>query len=419
LRPDQALSSEAMRNRFDAVTNPAGVIAMNVAENKLCWPELQARIRQACADASPPTWTAGYTHARGNPDVRRTVADFMARHLTGCELDSSRITLTAGASAAIDLLAFVLGDPGDVVAFPAPAYPVYTHDIAARSGLVRHNMVRTQNATATEQAPFPSTQDLDRAMQQAQAEGRRLRMVVLTQPDNPTGRIYAPSALDEICDWCIENEVHLLVNEIYGLSLLDTQHPAIVADYDDPEGFTSFAPILERRASDYLHYCYAFSKDFGLSGFRLGLLYSRNAGVNFALDSLNTSHMSSNLTQWTMQQVLADEDFGSYYVATMRRRLTEAYVQVVTTLREAGVGYTPSRGGLFVWADFSAFLAQDSVEAARDLWLEIYRSCGVLLTPGAGFGHDRNGPLRIVYPGVSQDERAEAMARLLRWAAAR
>lgn len=419
MRADRAVSVEAMRNRFDPTSNPTGAIAMNVAENKLCWPELQSRMRQAFIDAPPPTWTAGYTHARGHPEVRETVADFLARHLTGCELDGSRITLTAGAGAAIDLIAFVLGDPGDVVAFPAPAYPVYTHDITARSGLVRHNMIRASQAAADLPSPFPSPQDLDRARQDVQADGRRLRMVVLTQPDNPTGRIYSDSALDDICDWCIEHEVHLLVNEIYGLSLIDTQHPALVADYTDPASFSSFAPILERRRSDFLHYCYAFSKDFGLSGFRLGLLYSRNPGLNAALGNLNTSHMSSNLTQWTMQQVLADEDFTSHYVATMRHRLTDAYVQVVTTLRAAGIEYTPSRGGLFVWADFASFLAEDTAEAARELWLDIYRSSGVLLTPGAGFGHDRNGPLRIVYAGVSHSERTEAMARLALWAAGR
>lgn len=419
MRADQGVSVEAMGNRFDPDANPTGAIVMNVAENKLCWPELQARIRRVFTDSPPPMWTASYTHARGNPEVRGTVADFMAKHLTGCELDSSCISLTSGAGAAIDLLAFALGDPGDAVAFPAPAYPVYTHDITSRSGLVRHNMIAAAESVPNAPTAFPNTQDLDRALHDVQAGGRRLRMVVLTQPDNPTGRIYSLAALEDISDWCIEHEVHLLVNEIYGLSLLDTSHPAIAGDYPDAATFSSFAPILERRRSDYLHYCYAFSKDFGLSGFRFGVAYSRNLALNTALNSLNTGHMCSNLTQWTMQQVLADDSFVDHYVTTMRQRLTEAYAQVVTTLRGVDIGYAPARGGLFVWADFAAFLAEDTAEAALRLWLDLYQSSGVLLTPGAGFGQDKNGPLRIVYAGVSDQERTEAMLRLQRWASER
>ena len=72
----------------------------------------------------------------------------------------------------------------------------------------------------------------------------------------------------------------------------------------------------------------------------------------------------------------------------------------------------PARGGLFVWVDLSPLLEADSAAAERALWLSIFREAGLLLTPGAGFGHIRHGMFRIVYTSLTSDELAEAVRRL-------
>jgi aspartate/methionine/tyrosine aminotransferase len=95
--------------------------------------------------------------------------------------------------------------------------------------------------------------------------------------------------------------------------------------------------------------------------------------------------------------------------------LTEAYVDVVRVLRRCNIPYVPSRGGLFVWADFSDLLASDTAEAAHDLWQKIYSTTSVLLTPGEGFGHTKHGMFRIVYAGVDENSLATAMDRLERF----
>ena len=37
------------------------------------------------------------------------------------------------------------------------------------------------------------------------------------------------------------------------LSLIDTTHPGIRGDYDDPAPFTSFGRVMAERRSDWLH----------------------------------------------------------------------------------------------------------------------------------------------------------------------
>jgi 1-aminocyclopropane-1-carboxylate synthase len=237
-------------------------------------------------------------------------------------------------------------------------------------------------------------------------------MLILTTPDNPTGGIYSESRLSEIANWCMEREIHLVVNEIYGLSLIDTRHPAIEADYAGESTFVSFAKIMTERQSDFLHLWYAVSKDFGISGFRTGVVYSQNPSLLTAYQNLNLTHSVSNHTQWVLQRLLSDTEFVTGYVEENQRRLTESYAVVVRHLKRLGIPYVPSRGSLFVWIDLSEFMHGDSEEAELALWQDLFRTAGLLLTPGVGFGHTKRGLFRVVYPCVSRAELEVAGERL-------
>jgi aspartate/methionine/tyrosine aminotransferase len=414
-RPDQEAFHEAQQNLYHATDNPDGAITLNVAENTLAWAALKTEIEEVTAKQPLPDWLAKYTNFAGHPDVRQAVATFMTRHLTGCAIDPDLLVLTSGAMSAIDISAHVLGDPGDVVVIPSPSYPVYTHDVGARAELNRYDLITHHDVAEISDGPLLTTAHLDDALADIETTGQRFRLLILTTPDNPTGGMYDRPTLEAIADWCIGHRIHLIVNEIYGLSRIDTEHPVLAGDYRANPVFASFAQILENRNSDYLHYGYALSKDFGVSGFRVGLMYSCNEEFISAFGLLNTFSMTSNLTQWVVQSILEDDAFVTSFIDDNRSKLTEAYVDVVRVLRRCGIPYVPSRGGLFVWADFSELLTHDTAEAAHDLWQKIYSTTSVLLTPGEGFGHTKHGMFRIVYTGVDENALTTAMGRLERF----
>jgi 1-aminocyclopropane-1-carboxylate synthase len=411
-RPDLDVFHEAQHNLYDATSNPDGAILLTVAENALGWSDMKRKIEAITADRSLPDWVAKYTNAPGHPDVVNAVSSFMAQHLTSCRIDPDQLVLTAGAMSAMNISANVLGDPGDVVVIPAPSYPVYTHDVGAMAGLMRYDLVTHHEVAEIADGPLLTTSHLDAARDDIEGAGRRFRLLILTTPDNPTGGMFDRQRLEAIAAWCERHRIHLIVNEIYALSLIDTDHPELAGDYRSRPEFVSFAQILGDRKSEYLHYCYALSKDFGLSGFRFGLIYSLNDAFIRAAQTLNTFGMISNPTQWVMQNVLEDKSFVSSFIEQNKAKLTAAYVDVVRTLRRCGIPYVPSRGSLFVWADFSEFLESDTAEGARDLWMRVYETAGVLLTPGEGFGHTKHGMLRIVYPGTDPDSLKVALKRL-------
>lgn len=412
LRIDYDAYREAEEDRYHPTSNPTGKIPLNIAENRLSWPDLRERIQRVGRERDIPDWVAGYTAPRGAPEFRKAAASFLSEHLTGCPMDAESLGVSAGATSVIEMTSFILAEAGDVAEIPAPCYPVYRQDIGNIAGLERYDLVTHDHPSEIVGGPVLELDHLDGARTEIEGAGKRFRMLILTTPDNPTGGIHPIDRLSEVARWCIDRGIHLVVNEIYGLSLLDTRHPSIQEDYEGHPPFSSFARVMVEERSDYLHLWYALSKDLGISGFRVGFVHSHNPAFLHAYDNLKLTHSISNHTQWLLSHVLTDVDFMTEYFERNQLRLTRAYVTVVETLKRLGLPYVPSRGSLFVWADLSELMEGDSEDAELDLWEELFRTTGVLLTPGVGFGHAKNGIFRIVYPCVSPAELAVAMERL-------
>ena len=114
----------------------------------------------------------------------------------------------------------------------------------------------------------------------------------------------------------------MIVNEIYGLSLIDESHIDIQSNLNDQNEYDSFGKIIQEFASDYLHLWYAFSKDFGMSGLHCGIVYSLNMGFISGLESINVPHMVSNMSQWMIKEMLSDDEFVKNYIEENRKMIT-------------------------------------------------------------------------------------------------
>ncbi len=411
IRVDMDLYFEATANLYHKINNPNGAFPLNVAENRLTWPLLRDRISKITKESVVDDWVAGYTSSVGAPSTRVVMAKFLSKFLTRCEIDPEHICLAPGAAAVIDLTSWILCEPGDVAVIPAPAYPVYKQDIGNRPAVERYNLITHHELAELKNGPLLSVAHLDQALADIESKGKRFRMLILTNPDNPTGVVYSRDQLRAYTDWCIAHNVHLVVNEIYGLSLLNTQHPELASDYSGPTEFQSFANIVQERKSDYLHLWYALSKDFGVSGFRVGIVYSLNQVFRAAYNNLNAPSMMSNYAQWIFEKILSDHEFVEAYVRANQEALTENYALTVSRLRKLGIPYSPARGSLFVWLDLSGLLKDDSADSERALWMSLYKESGILLTPGDGFGHSKRGQFRLVYSYMVKDDLSVAMDR--------
>ncbi len=268
-----------------------------------------------------------------------------------------------------------------------------------------------ENINSENQYPPLTIRDLNIARQRIIDSGDTFKILVLTSPDNPTGAIYPLKTLIEIAEWCILHDIHLVVNEIYALSVINTNHSSIASDYAEKYQFESFLGYMKEMKSNYLHWWYSLSKDFGISGFRVGVVHSYNTPFIEGYSNINAPNMVSNHTQWLLQHLFDDDSFIEEYILINQKRLTESYVVVINALKEVNVPYIPSRGSLFVWVDLSQFLSENTQSAENSFWLKLYHDTGLLITPGEGFGHSNKGFFRIVYTCVSTNDLKVAFKR--------
>ena len=407
IRADFDLFERVMQNEYHPTDNPKGDIPLCIAENLLGWPALKEKLQQISREKTIPDWVASYTMTVGHPDFRTELAKFLSRKLGGDALDPEGLAIAAGATSVIELTAYLLANPGDVAVIPGPAYTVYTGDIGNKVGVDRYDL----HVPASEEHPGVydlKTSHLDRAYEEL---GDRFKLLILTQPNNPTGQIFTEDAVFNAVTWCERHEVHCVVNEIYALSLIDQTHPAVAEDYPDQQWFVSCLSQLEQRNSDYFHWWYSFSKDFGVSGFRMGVLYSKNEALLQAWANYSAPVTTSNYNQWLLTELLRDEAWVDNFFAN-ERPLTESYAAVVQTLQQLNIPYTPAIGSLFVWFDLSKYLTADTDEAWTKLWEKIYHETGCLLTYPLGMGGKERGWFRLVYSGLPLPTLEEALNRL-------
>ncbi|CAH1001522.1 LL-diaminopimelate aminotransferase [Neolewinella maritima] len=403
LRPDFALFKRAQEDLY-APDNPDGAITLCIAENLLQWEAMRDKLQDIATTTTWPEWVAAYAPLSGAPPFREAVAQFVSTHIAGVPLAADRFCASAGATAVIEVTALCLGDPGDYAVFPAPAYQAYRPDVHSKARLERYDI---QTYAADFGANFHplSVAELDEAYEQL---GDKFRMLVLTQPDNPTGAVYSAAQLEEFADWCEEHKIHLVVNEIYALSQFSDD---LTLDNHSP--YTSFLPLLERRDSPYLHWWYSFSKDFGISGFRVGLLYSRNEELLSAYANFNAPQQIGTIVQWLLSELLQDDAWVRTFQQRNQELLTKAYLTVTDAMDELQLPYAAARGSLFVWVDFSSCLPESTQAAAEAWWEGVFEETGVLLTAPGGLGQPEVGWFRIVFSGVSPAALQEAMARLV------
>lgn len=411
-RIDLDLFQEAAENQYHPTNNPDGAFPLNVAENNVMSPSMMAIFEQVLASEKMPEWVLKYTSMLGHPAVRESVAAFMRTYFKSEAIQADNLAFSAGASGSLEVSSFVLGNPGDLVVIPAPSYPMYTNDFGIKSGMERYDLQTHYNIEGQESLALVTIPHLEEALLDIEAQGKVFKILLLTTPDNPTGSIYSEAQLREIAQWCMQNKIHLLVNEIYALSQIDIQQAAIAGDYTATFAFTSFATIIAEFESEYLHLLYALSKDFAISGMRFGIIHSLNTAFMQGVGNVNIPHLVSNMTQWLIGEMFKDSLFVSHYIKENTRRITESYLVVIQQLKALNIPYTPSRGSLFIWADFSQYLKTDTQKGEEELWMDIFRQTGVLLTPGMGFQHQKHGLFRIVHTAVPTPDLKVAIQRL-------
>ena len=227
----------------------------------------------------------------------------------------------------------------------------------------------------------------------------RITALLFTTPNNPLGQVYTRDAVLEIVEWADRRHIQLIVDEIYALSVFGERE------------FTSVASLHPELGND-VHVVWAFSKDFGASGLRFGVLISENQAVLEAVGSLTYWSACSSHTQYLLSELIRDEGIVDEYIAAMQTKLRQAYRNVTGALDNASIDHIPAEAAFFLICDLRYRLETPTWEAEHRLWRKILEQANVNLTPGEVCRINEPGFFRLCYAAESSDVVQKAIERL-------
>lgn len=374
-------------DEYDEDKNPNGIINLGTSENKLCFDLLCRRLSQNDMLQVEPSLLQ-YPDWRGHLFLREEVARFLSFYCKSpAPLNPENVVVLNGCASLFSALATVLCEVGEAFLIPAPYYGAITQHVYLYGNIRLVCVYLDSEVTDLDSHPFQLTvEKLEMALQGANSEGVKVKGLILINPQNPLGDIYSPEELQEYLEFAKRHELHVMVDEIYMLSV-----------FEELVGYRSVLSLERLPDPQRTHVMWAASKDFGMSGLRFGTLYTENRDVATAVASLCRYHGLSGLVQYQMAQLLRDHDWISQvYLPENHARLKAAHTYVSGELRDLGIPFLSRGAGFFIWVDLRKYLSEATFEEEMLLWRRFLDN-KVLLSFGKAFECKEPGWFRLVF----------------------
>ena len=318
-----------------------------------------------------------YTPYEGLMGLREELALYL-RQKSGIDVNpQNELVITAGANNAFAGAILTLLEPGENVIVPTPYY---------------FNNVMAIKLAGGEAIEVPVDSEFQpQAELIAAAINGKTRAISLISPNNPTGAVYSKKSMDELVDLCLHHDITLISDETYSRMVFD--------------GADHYSPRSRRDAGEHVLTLGSFSKDFGMSGWRVGFIVGPPAFTNEFLKVQDTvSICAPTAGQLLALEILkegldeVDKEIGRLKLlrdlAYLRMREIDAFEPVHT------------RGTFYL------FPRVKGCSDSRKLVMDVLQSTGTLLLPGAIFGDSGEGHVRISIGPLTPEAVDEAFNRL-------
>jgi aminotransferase len=183
-----------------------------------------------------------YSHSRGILALRSQLAAYYGSEY-GVPVDAaSEIIVTAGSKIAVYMALMAIVSPGDEVLIHEPAWVSYPEQVKLCHGVP----VRVPYDNGVRDFPRFLTP--------------KTRAIIINQPNNPRGSVYPEADLRFLHDLARERGLFIISDEAY-------------SDFMDDGSFISLG--VHDQAKDHTIICNSMSKNYGMSGWRIGYVIAR------------------------------------------------------------------------------------------------------------------------------------------------
>lgn len=333
-------------------------------------------IDSLCKAAREPRFHR-YPSYSGMNDFRKAVASWYQRRL-GVTLDPlQEVVSLIGSKEGIAHIPLAFINPGDVVLVPSPAYPVYKTATIFADGVPYEMPLLKENGFLPDLDIIPA-EILQRA-----------KMIFLNYPNNPTAATATPEFFAKVVAFA--NRHNIMVCHDYAYS-------EMAYDGYQPPSFLATPGAMEVGIEFH-----SLSKTYNMTGWRIGWA-AGNREIIGGLGQIKSNIDSGIFEAIQIAGIEAMRDDDAW-LAKMRALYTERRDVVVAGLTKLGLKTSSPKATFYVWVEVPK--GYDSAGFVAHL----LEKCGILTTPGNGFGGPGEGYFRIALT-VDKARLQEALDRI-------
>jgi aspartate aminotransferase len=299
-----------------------------------------------------------YMPNTGYPAVCKSIADFISEEQKAA-VTAKEITMTVGASGALNVILKALLDPGDEVITPVPCFVEYGFYADNHGGILK---------TAETNPDFTLNIDAVSA-----AINEKTKAVLINSPNNPTGQVYSEDSLNAL-GLLLKEKGKQLNRTLYLIS--DEPYRKIVFDgIEVPSIFKCYNESIIGTS---------YSKDISIPGERIGFV-AVNPDATYKESLLNGVALTNRILGYVnapalMQRVVACMQGMSVDISEYKRKRDI----LCNGLADCGYDFVKPSGTFYL---FPRTPIEDDVKFVQELQEEL-----ILVVPGSGFkgpGHFR------------------------------
>ncbi|MCS7285368.1 MAG: LL-diaminopimelate aminotransferase, partial [Hydrogenobacter thermophilus] len=292
---------------------------------------------------------------------REAVAEFYRKRF-GVSLDPEKEVITLiGSKEGIAHFPLAFVNPGDVVLCPDPAYPVYKIGTLFAGGVPYIIPLREENNFLPDFKSIPKD------------VLKRAKIIWVNYPNNPTSAVADESFYRELIDWARENNIIVASDLAYSEIYFGNQKPMSILQIDG--------------AKEVAIEFHSLSKTYNMTGWRIGMAVGNEKLI------LGLGKVKTNVDSGQFQAIQEAGITALKMPESELQKIREVYRQrreaMVKALQDVGLEVYSSTATFYLWVKVpKGYTSAQFVSLLLD-------ECGIVCTPGNGFGEHGEGYFRI------------------------
>ncbi|WAM33112.1 pyridoxal phosphate-dependent aminotransferase [Caldicellulosiruptor morganii] len=330
-----------------------------------------------------------YTPVAGILCLKEAVVKYYKQNYN-LEYSPDEVVISNGAKHSLMNVFFSLLNEGDEVLLPTPYWVTYPELIKLAGGKV-------VAVPTTKEANYKiSSKVLQKYLTS------KTKALVLNSPSNPTGMVYTYEELKDIVEFCIQNDIFIISDEIYDKLIYDDQKHISAASFGE-------------KAKELTIIVNGVSKSYAMTGWRIGYTLSNRdlAKIMTNLQSHTTSNPNS-IAQYAAYEALSGSQESLKKMVEEFAKRRDLIYELVNDIE--GLSSIKPQGAFYIWVDLSGIIGKsfegkiiDSANTFAKLLLESEK---VAVVPSEGFGMENH--IRLSY-ATSENNIKEGLARIKRF----